>query len=395
MQTQDKASRSAVGIESFQGRLRLRLPRRVYGGTQKYLTLGLADTPENRNSAELKARQIEQDILSDNFDSSLAKYKLQKPLTVIETIEPKQAITLLELWDKYTEYRKPQISETTLKLNYQTIGNHIKKLPFQEVSDASAIRDHLLQNNSAYTTKRIITQLNACCDWAYKSLLITTNSFKGMAESIKVVEEDNQIEPFTAAERDAIIQAFEQHPTYCYYSPFVRFLFATGCRTSEAVGLRWKHISDDCSQMTFSEAVVCVSSKKIRKDTKTHKSRQFPCNASLQKLLRSIKPEKADSEALVFPSLKGKEINAHTFNALCWKGTKVHGKYQEGIVSRLVKEGKVERYRPQFNTRHTFITQCLKAGVSVVEVCEWVGSSPDVIIKHYAGVIRQLQVPEF
>lgn len=313
----------------------------------------------------------------------------------VETIKPKPVMTLLALWDEYTEYRKPQITETTLKLNYQTISNHIKKLPFQEVSDAIAICDYLLKHNSAYKTKRIITQLNACCNWACKSQLIATNPFKGMALKIKVVAEEHHIDPFTPAERDAIIQAFERHSIYCHYTPFVRFLFATGCRTSEAVGLRWKHISDDCSQITFSEAVVCVSSQKIRKDTKNHKSRQLPCNASLQALLRSIQPRNPDSEALVFPSLTGKEINAHTFNALCWKGTKVHGKYQDGIVSSLVKEGKVERYRPQFNTRHTFITQCLKAGVSVVEVGEWVGSSPDVIIQHYAAVIRQLQVPEF
>ncbi|GAB4199870.1 MAG: hypothetical protein Fur006_50920 [Coleofasciculaceae cyanobacterium] len=395
MKTQYKTPKNSVGIESCQGRLRLRLPRRVYGGTQKYLTLGLTDTSENRKLAELKARQIEQDIISDNFDSTLAKYRPQTHLTVVETIKLNSPMTLLELWNKYTEYRKPQISETTLKLNYQTIGNHLKKLPFKDVSEALAIREYLLQHNSAYTTKRIITQLNACCDWAFKALLIDTNPFKGIAESIKVLEEKSHIDPFSIAERDAIIQAFEQHSTYCYYAPFVSFLFATGCRTSEAVGLRWKHINDDCSKITFSEAVVCVSSQKIRKDTKTHKSRKFPCNASLQKLLRSIQPENPDSDALVFPSLTGKEINAHTFNALCWKGTKVHGKYHDGIVTRLVKEGKVERYRPQFNTRHTFITLCLRIGISIVEASEWVGSSPDVITKHYAGVFRQFQVPEF
>ena len=47
MKAQHKAAKGCVGIESFQGRLRLRLPRQVYGGKQKYLTLGLEDIPEN------------------------------------------------------------------------------------------------------------------------------------------------------------------------------------------------------------------------------------------------------------------------------------------------------------------------------------------------------------
>jgi hypothetical protein len=42
-----------IGIETFQGRLRLRLPRSVT--SKRYITLGLDDTPENRKKAQLKA----------------------------------------------------------------------------------------------------------------------------------------------------------------------------------------------------------------------------------------------------------------------------------------------------------------------------------------------------
>jgi len=358
----------------------------------------LDDSPENRKLAEAKAKQIEADIACERFDPTLAKYRPQTHLTLVKPIEePQTALTLAPLWEKYTEYRRPHIAETTLKLNYAKITNHIQKLPFKEIDDAIAIRDHLLQHNSAYTAKRVITQLNAACEWACQSSLITTNPFKGMAGKIKAVSgrDREDIDPFTPAERDAIIEAFSQHPTYRHYTPFVRFLFMTGCRTSEAVGLQWKHINDNCTLITFSEAVVCVSSHKIRKDTKNHKPRKFPCNVPLQDLLRSIKPEKYDPSALVFPSLTGKEINAHTFNAMCWKGSKVRGKYQEGIVSRLVSEGKVERYRPQYNTRHTFITQCIEAGISPVQIAKWVGNSPEIVMTHYAGTLATVQVPQF
>ncbi len=110
------------------------------------------------------------DMLSGNFDSTLSKYKPHTHLTVVEAIKPKEALDLAQLWDKYTEFRSKQVSETTLKFNYARVASHIQKLPIKSLSDAIVIRDYLLANNSAYTAKRIITHLNACCNWAAKSM---------------------------------------------------------------------------------------------------------------------------------------------------------------------------------------------------------------------------------
>ena len=389
MNTQEKLGKGSVGIESFQGRLRLRLPRRVYGGKQKYLTLGLDDTKQNRKIAEAKAKQIESDIIYERFDQTLAKYRPQTYLTVVETIKP--AITLLELWDKYTEYRKPQIAETTLKIQYAAVRSHIAKLPTKDLNDAVKIRDFLVDNLTNDSARRTLTQISACCEWACEASTIANNPFHGMAKKIKVVKNEEEIiDPFTAEERDTILAAFEQHPYYCYYAPFVKFLFMTGCRTGEAVGLKWKHISSDYKMINFCESV--STQLKIRKDCKTHKSRKFPCNASLQTLLQSIKPPNCDPESLVFPSKRGGVIRSGHFIDSAWKGRSDRG---NGIVMQLAKEGKISRYRTQYNTRHTFITQCLEAGVTVVQIAKWVGNSPEIIMKHYAGTTRQIQVPEF
>jgi len=64
----NKASKGTVGIESFQGRLRLRLPRQLYEGKQKYLSLGLPDTVVTRRAAKAKAQLIESDIALERFD---------------------------------------------------------------------------------------------------------------------------------------------------------------------------------------------------------------------------------------------------------------------------------------------------------------------------------------
>jgi integrase len=74
-----KSFKGSVGIEVFQGRLRLRLPRQLFEGRQKYLTLGLPDSAVNRRMAEAKAKLIESDIALERFDHTLVKYGKQQP----------------------------------------------------------------------------------------------------------------------------------------------------------------------------------------------------------------------------------------------------------------------------------------------------------------------------
>lgn len=66
-----------------------------------------------------------------------------------------------------------------------------------------------------------------------------------------VTKDDSGIDPFSASERDAIIEAFENHPIHKFSAPFVKFLFMTGCRTGEAIGFKWKHRNSDCSPSDF------------------------------------------------------------------------------------------------------------------------------------------------
>lgn len=388
-----KNSKGTPSIEAFQGRLRIRFR---LNGQQKAFALGLADTSENRLRGESIARQMHLDVLSGNFDTTLNKYKPHAHLTVIEAIKPKQELDLLSLWDKYVEFRSKQVEATTLAKNYARVTNHLKRLPSVKLEDAVEIRDFLLSTTSPYTTKRILTQFNACCNWGLRSKLITVSPFQDMAQEIKLTKnstEELDIDPFSKQEREVVIEAFRSHTKYNCYAPFVQFLFLTGCRTSEAIGLKWKHIAPDCSRITFSEAVVSVPSGKIRKGLKNQDKRVFPCNKQLQTFLLSIKPDPSAEDAPVFTSMKGNEVNICTFY-MVWHGGKHGGKHCTGVVEQLANEGKIDHYRPQYQTSHTFITLCIDAGIDAKDVARWVGNSPEVIYRHYAGNKRDLQVPE-
>ncbi len=392
---QAKAVKGTVGIEVFRNKLRLRLPRTLVKEGSRYISTGLENFPENFKKAQITAWEIESDISNGNFDTTLQKYQPQKYLAVVLPIKPKTPLKLDELWGKFTDYKAQLIEQTTIKTNYKRIKNTIELFPSKNIEDAVAIRDWLLANKSAYTAKVILSHLSGCCDWGVQSQLIDNNPFQDMASQVKAskTKQTEDIDPFSAIERDAIIEAFQNDRYYSHYTNFLRFLFMTGCRTGEAIALRWKDINPEMIQITVSESF--SSHFRIRKGTKTHKSRKFPINAQLKGLLQSIKPQDFTPETLVFPSPTGKEIDGHNFLNRAWKGYKNrHGKFIPGVVTRLVTEGKVERYRCVYNTRHTFITMALEANVSVPQVAKWVGNSPEIILNHYAGTLQQIQVPE-
>ena len=261
----------------------------------------------------------------------------------------------------------------------------------KNINDGVSTRDWLLDKYSSEVARRTLVQLNACFKWAVRSDLIEENFFEGMARDIKKTVRDSSREPFSSGERDAIIAALENNTysskyspfSHSYYAPYVNFLFMTGCRPEEAVALQWKHITIDCTKINFIEAIPCDTG--IRGATKNKKTRIFPCNPKLQSFLQRIKPEKLLPDLLVFPSPRGQILDRHNFSNRIWKP----------VIEALVKEQKLEKYLPQYNTRHTFITLALEHGLDAKDVARLVGNSPEIIYRHYAGTKRELFVPEF
>lgn len=388
--TQRKANKGSVQIKISNGRLQLVFS---HGGKRHYLSTGLADNKINRRAVEAKAKLIESDIAYDRLDPTLSKYKPQSVLgnlTPIFTpiITPK--ISFTDLWEKYTQYKAPQVSASTLTRDYGKIAKRLQTMP-KTIEDAVGVRDWLLNKYSSEVARRTLIQLNACFNWAVKSGLTPENPFNGMASDIKKTVRDTSREPFSYEERDLIIAALENNTysskfasiPHSYYAPYVKFLFMTGCRPEEAIALQWKHISLDCLRIQFKEAI--PSDTGIRGETKTGKARNFPCNPKLQIFLQGIRPENPSPKDLVFPGPRGQVIDSHNFLNRIWKP----------LVEGLVKLGEIENYLPQYNIRHTFITLALENGLDAKDVARLVGNSPEIIYRHYAGNKRELFVPEF
>ena len=381
-QGRKKAPKGSVRVKNSNDRLQLVFS---YGGKRHYISTGLTDSPTTRKLADLKAKEIEKDILYERFDETLAKYKNPNSSS-LSSVTPDFTPTCRDepsldvLWERYVNFKRPQVSQTTVARDYARYRSHIAKLPSRSLTQAIHIRNYLIANSSPNTAKRVLTNLSSCCDWAQKSGMVSENPFDGMSAEIKLPKsspDDMDIDPFSREERDAIIVAFANDRYYHYYTPLVKFLFFTGCRPSEAIALQWKHIDDFVhfeQAVTFSEDGLA-----LKKGLKTQEKRRFRINRQLSEILAGVRTEDVKKDDYIFPSPEGKFIDFNNFRNRAWKS--------------ILKKAEIP-YRKLYQTRHTFITLCLEAGIDAKDVARLVGNSPEVIYRHYAGNKRDLQVPE-
>ena len=286
---------------------------------------------------------------------------------------------VLQLWLRYSAFQRHQVAQSTNQRDYNKIAMRLVAMP--DLPNAVAIRDWLLENYAAETTRRTLQQLNACCRWAVESDFIDRNPFAGFTKQIRRKQSPTTWTAFTVEERDAIILAFEQAKPF--YAPWVKFLFHTGCRPEEGAGLRWEHIKPDFSVIHFCGATpVDVA---IDQETKTHRNQLFPCNPRLQALLQEMNQCGSDRSVRVFRGVKGGLFNYNNFETRHWIPT----------VKPLVEAGKVLQFLPEGHMRHTWITLALDAGMSVNDVAYLSGNSPHIIYRHYASKSRVSSVPEF
>jgi len=291
---------------------------------------------------------------------------------------------LAELWGQYCDYRKAFVSPSTHKRDYQKFTNRIIRMQREapRLSNAISIRDWLLANYSAETTRRTIQQFNACLRWAVDSDMMQTNPFQGLQRQLKPLRKsDKAWAAFTLEERDRIIAAFEDDLPF--YAPWVKFLFWTGARPEEVAALRWEHISPDCREVLISEALPI--GMKEAQATKNYRSTRFPCGDRLSRLLREQKREGSDRTAPVFPGREGGRMHYQNFQRRHWRP----------LVLDLAEQGAIAFYLSQYHARHTWITGALASGMSVQDVSYLARVSTAVIYQHYAGRSRRILVPEF
>jgi integrase len=375
-----KSKKGSVQFKNTKGRLQIvfSYPVEVDGEVQRkrfYISTGFDDTPLSRQRVGDTVRAIQRDIDYGEVDLSLQKYQTVGSLTTVSPISPispnppvAPEMGLDKIWEKYAQFKKPQIIPSTYAKDFTKQKNHISRFPSRSLDEAILIRDYLLAKLTPDAAKRCLTQLKACCSWAEEEGLIEGNPFLTMKiKAPKGLSEDEDVNPFTKEERDRIIAGFEGDR--CYYTSYVRFLFAAGARPSEVIALQWKHVTQSVIKFRQS-VVVSENGLTLKEGLKTQRKRNFPITPEVKAILDAITPEKGDSDTFLFPSPKGKFIDQHNFSTRAW---------------RAVLKASDIFYRKSYQCRHTFISLCVEAHINSTAIGRWTGTSAKMIDKHYGA----------
>jgi integrase len=369
--TQLMSKKSIVSIEALSDRgLRLRWR---HNSKRHCLALGLQDSLTNRTVAEAKARQIELDIVSGHFDESLDRYRLQSKL------EQRGRLTISELFQRFMNEKEKDVYKRTMEKYQVTLKSLQKHFANKQAVELTEVLGQEFANSlklSELTLKERIGLVRAAWDYGIKLNLVQDNPWEAVLRRIRVSPKQAP-KPFTREEIGKIIEAFRSDCYYNHYANYVEFLLLSGVRIGEAIGLRWGHISDDCSSVWIGESI----SSGVRKTTKTNKARVIKLSKRLQTLLLERKPEQFDPEMLVFPAKQGGCLDAHNFRNRAW-------------VS-ILEKAEVP-YRKPYNTRHTMVSHALESGMSPATVAQLTGHDVQTLYQSYAGSVQSHpQLPDF
>ncbi|RCJ36933.1 integrase [Nostoc minutum NIES-26] len=324
-------------------------------------------------TARAIATQIQNDILAKNFDPTLDRYRLTPKLQSLQPSNPdSKPKTLIEVWDCWV---------TSLNLPVATREHHYKAIRQQIVKANPDFMDTawLTQSNLAASTfNQRLGYLKACFKWAITKGLADNNPYDGL-KTRKV--SPKSVKPFTTKEITAIIRGFEDLAPH--YTPFVKFLLATGVRTSEAIGLRWGHIDFDQGIVTIQESLsrdwAGNGYKRVRKETKTGSDRQLKMTEALRSLLESLRPFQLVRDALVFTTVTGKPIDDGNFRERYWLKVLT----EIGIT-----------YRNPYTTRHTTASHALEQHTPITGVAYLLGHKDTrMVMQTYGHMVNRPSLP--
>jgi integrase len=135
-----RAKKGTIAIHERNGMLRLRWR---YQGQEKHLALGVPDTPMSRHIAQLKANEIEADILKGEFDPTLDRYRDQagNPTPI--------APSTVELFDQFIAYKVSEgLSGQAVSAKYNSLRANIERLgkDVQSIDDARDLVELLISH---------------------------------------------------------------------------------------------------------------------------------------------------------------------------------------------------------------------------------------------------------
>jgi integrase len=372
-----KANLYKTDKNTYAVNLPLDVSRTIFNKQRKRIYLYLnADSRENTTKALQHVEKIQELLDAQNW-SELLTYEESLNKKVIRGEFTQK--TLQSLWDDYKIAKQDGWEISYIQGDIKETIDILNSMPDVYLdSGLDEVINHLMEITTFKQVKRYLKQISACLTWGKKRRIVHDNplpNFIATLSTKKRNSEEVDICPFTITERDLIIEAFrtgkfERYSgTHTQYADYIEFLFLSGTRTSEALGLRWEHIDFDKKIIRLQEARVLAASGKSRgniqkKGLKTQKQRILPMSQRLYELLVARKECCADLSQNVFEN-----VAHHSFRSSAYRTVLK----QLGIA-----------YRKPYQTRHTFITIMANySELKLHQVAKICGTTTKIIEEHY------------
>jgi integrase len=372
-----RSPKGAVSISNNKERIRLRW--RYHGKRYSFSLSSISKT--HHLEAQKVALQIEQDVLTGCFDSTLVKYGARKKEPGGEVGFPETFVQQFEWWVKQLLHM-----DCELHINYNAFRNMIRK--WGKVEEGNVLKKMNSETFSNSTYNRRLTLLKHFVKWLVKNGVWNSNPVEDIQKKkVKKVKQEKR-QPFTTDEISMILHAIKNDEACCansnykhnHYYPFIYFLFKTGVRNAEAIGLRVKHIHWEKGLVEISEVLARTfkstsAVNRVRKETKNGKIRFIPLTQDLKEVLLPI-IQGRNADDLVYTSPFGKAIDDKNFQNRVFKKVLQH----LGIRERVL-----------YACRHTFGSRCIESGINPVMTAFLMGNNAETALRNYT---HQMSLPK-
>jgi len=225
---------------------------------------------------------------------------------------------------------------------------------------------------SAKAHNNYLIALRGIFDLEYRGAQAINNPMIGIKNmpNIKTIPD-----PFSISERDHILDYMGIHYDE-RITAYFEWMFHTAMRPEEAIALRWSDI--DWAKRSIRVQRVRTFRGQERDDTKTHMHREVELTEQAMAALETMKPH-------TFTDSSGSENGSNYIfqNPITGKPWHDERSQRDHYWKPALKALGI-RWRRAYNTRHTFATAALMAGVPAAYIARQLGHSVKTLLEKYA-----------